>query len=97
MNPDFSVRKFFQLNISEGVRIGEEVVIATDLIFFTLFIEISIFYHTEGQFYAEDSSEGYLMLGTQEPGVNIFSRKFLSDLAIVLLSYMVLVTPIRPE
>lgn len=56
--------------------------VATNFILFILFIETSLFYHTEGQFYGEDPSVGYLMLGTHGPRVSIFSKKILSDLAI---------------
>lgn len=62
------IRKFFQLNISEGVRIGEEVAAATHFYFIILFIETSHVYHSECYFYGEESSVSCLMLGTCKSG-----------------------------
>jgi len=72
------VRKFFQLNISEGVRIGEEVAVATNCILFILFIEMFLFTQKAsfmGKFMGQ-FSVGYLILGTHEPGASIFSKKY---------------------
>lgn len=89
--------KAFPTEISDGPRIGKEAAVATGLILFILLIEISLFYHMESQFYKEDSSVGYLMLGTPELRVIIFSKKSFLIRLYLLLLYMALVTPMRPK
>lgn len=51
----------------------------------------------ESQFYKENPSVGYLMLGTPELGVVIFSKKSFLIRLYLLLLYMALVTPMTPK